>query len=499
MKADSFYKMTRENENKSEQTQEDYPSDLELEKDPLNSRREEMGLMGKSVWIILHSVCFIALVYFSWNVTMQYLEQTPMTSISYEDPPKKPDPVVVMICNNVLMDYRKILNYKSDKFSYDSYEFLHQAASGNISFNDSLWVLPSLSKNLFLISNRIKQEFKLDLEDFMIGCLVTKTSHDCMHQFKWQPSLYMSCYKATLNLEGYGIYNVLGVSFYFDPLLILGKYTSKLGAYISIFHPDDYIDPMEGFFLAPQTSVEVKATSVQRVQKKSFEKSKCVKGKLLDEFNFTGVPFEAIYNEKSCYDLCIAQEFHHLCNCSGYFGWNLTNTECIESADMKKCLKDAVAAYSNLDEGFKPCTDKCLRKCDQKSLQLKIFKEEFKMTGDRIRLILGTAAFLNFTHPVIKKMGKVFENQSDKVAAADEVSKHYAQMTFYMERSQEKVIETMAKTTFETFISNIGGLMGMCLGLSAVSLAELLQKIFQKGSKIATNKLSKHSINKQIT
>ena len=99
-----------------------------------------------------------------------------MTMISYVDPPRKPEPVIVMVCNNVFMDYRKILRYNSNEtFSYESYEFLHQAALGNDLFNDEAWVLSVLSKDLFLISNRIKEEFKLDLDEFMIACFVTNT------------------------------------------------------------------------------------------------------------------------------------------------------------------------------------------------------------------------------------------------------------------------------------------------------------------------------------
>ena len=54
-----------------------------------------------------------------------------------------------------------------------------------------------------------------------------------------------------------------------------------------------------------------------------------------------------------------------------------------------------------------------------------------------------------------------------------------------------KVIETMPMTTFHTFVSNIGGLMGMCLGLSAISLVKLVKKMLKMTTKL-TSHFSNH-------
>ena len=78
-----------------------------------------------------------------------------------------------------------------------------------------------------------------------------------MKKFTWRPHFFLSCFEASIELHGYGHYNFLGLSFFFDPHLTLGKYTSKLGAYVSVFHPDDYVDPLDGFFLSPKTTLQV--------------------------------------------------------------------------------------------------------------------------------------------------------------------------------------------------------------------------------------------------
>ena len=98
---------------------------------------------------------------------------------------------------------------------------------------------------------------------------------------------------------------------YFDPNLKLGKYTSNLGAQISISHPRDQLAPVSGFFLEPTEHAEVLISVEHKTQSESFEKAQCVeKSKELEWHNYTGIPFQTLYSPWICSTICVAQSYY---------------------------------------------------------------------------------------------------------------------------------------------------------------------------------------------
>ena len=64
---------------------------------------------------------------------------------------------------------------------------------------------------------------------------------------------------------------------------------------------------------------------------------------------------------------------------------------------------------------------------------------------------------------------------------ADEIAKHVAQLTFYLESDKpEKHVEIIPIMTLPTFLGNMGGLIGMWLGVSAISLIEVLELLVHR-------------------
>ena len=56
--------------------------------------------------------------------------------------------------------------------------------------------------------------------------------------------------------------------------------------------------------------------------------------------------------------------------------------------------------------------------------------------------------------------------------------KNIAELNFYFSLKEKWVeMETLAKMSFSTFLSNLEGLVGMWLGISAVTVAEMCEKL----------------------
>ena len=126
-----------------------------------------------------------------------------MTIITYVEPAESPEPVVIKICNNVFLDSDKILQNGST-FEKEAHEFLLQAAAGNDSFDDTSWVIPTPSRDYFMLSSRIVETFKVDLNRFLIDCIVTKNYRKCDSDFQWNMGSNGPCYEANIDIGGYG-------------------------------------------------------------------------------------------------------------------------------------------------------------------------------------------------------------------------------------------------------------------------------------------------------
>ena len=171
-------------------------------------------------WVACSSVLF----FFTNDVFVNYLQHNPVTILTFVDQPKQPAPVVVRICNSVHLDPEKIMNYNGSQIELKTYEFLRHAVAGDDNFDDSSFVLQSVYFDYFIVSHRILETFKLDKDEFLVKCFTVGLNwKECSHQFQWYADKSSaSCFKAEIDIGGYGVHNMLSILFYFDPTKTLG-------------------------------------------------------------------------------------------------------------------------------------------------------------------------------------------------------------------------------------------------------------------------------------
>ena len=141
----------------------------------------------------------------------------------------------------------------------------------NYYYDDSAFVIPLPTTNYYLLSSRTFYKFKLDLNRFVFSCNNFHVNKNCSNEFTWHLVPTGGCYEGKFSLRGYGSLHFLHMHFYFDPNLRMGKYTDKIGAYISVYHHDDYVPLSESFFLGPRETATVSASLVNKIQRTSFE------------------------------------------------------------------------------------------------------------------------------------------------------------------------------------------------------------------------------------
>ena len=457
------------------------PVELNVKKCPLHKKpwvKEKLRWLFKItrpkniLHLCIWSVCFSLLVYFFSGILDDYVAQNPISIVTYVDQKHITSPLNVKVCNEVYLDKEKILNYNGSELGFSSYQFLYEAMSGNDNFNDSFWIFMDKSSTRFFTSTRVLDAFALDLESFLLACIVF--NEDCSQSFKVFREFYNLCYDVTLEVPYYDKSNGIYLMFYFDPNITMAKYTTTLGAFVSVAHEGQYIAPSEGFHLSPNELAIVTASVTHRFQEKPLSKKDCVNSDI-ETHNFTGKPFQTLYNPESCIDLCYARVYYPACQCAPFVGWNLTNTECLEDKEKLSCMWQFGSRNKNyLFRSMTECSLGCLPKCNQKTLENNILKKKLDWNGYNLRNFMrNLARGLGREHPY----WKVLKVNDSKPEDWDRVTPHVSQVFIRLKNEPIRIVNVVPLMNMNTFISNFGGLLGMCLGLSAISLFEFLEKV----------------------
>ena len=432
--------------------------------------------------LFIWTICTIILIYFAIQIFQEYRQKIPVTVTTFIDAPPNPDPIQIKICNTAFLDPQKILDYDitTGNLSSHQYDFLLQTVNKNYSFDDKNYVRRGVIKEIFVLSSRTLDEFKLDKEDFMLLCRFPFTDIACISQFVWHVEPYGGCYQADLYMKGYGQYNMLSLSFYFDPDINLERYSrGRLGAFVTIRHPQDSSPFTNPIFLGSNELAVVSAKTVHKTQKVSFDDSKCTHRRGLETYDFTGEPFDTPYTITTCIDLCYAEAFFNHCQCSPVIGRNITKTECLEMLENVHCLiSELESGLSHIEKTAQCCFDACLSTCDERILETKVSKIQLNTVKQTLLEDLKFLRSFYNQSSLVDKLISQIENSADPIETAYRISRNIANLNIYLEIGQKvKKVETILLMSEGTFISNIGGLMGMWLGLSAVSILEFLEKL----------------------
>ena len=436
---------------------------------------------SKTIWVVIWVVCTAAMLIFIFQTFKEYAEDNPITIVTFVPQPKHPDPVMIELCNKIVFDEEKIIAYNGTEYDRKSINFLKQMVLQNDSFNHRDFILPSTYGETFLLSPRIMDAFKLDLGHFMTHCLLVGSFHDCSQTFKFHLEFSSACYKAEIDLGGFGTNRALMLGFYFDPRHKFGKYSSNAGLSVAIYHSKDHIPPLEGFTLAAREHAIVKAKMERKTQYFSFEKAECTTETSL-EHNITGTRHYSSYHPRSCQELCSVKTFYLRCNCSLNYGINLSETVCLEQEENRKCLRDAFFKWDLIELSRENCFSECLPKCSKTMLKTSVLKDRDRNSALKMKTILeAVAMFPGQNISLAAKLVQKMHPSNESLKVAEQILPHTAELTLYFpNEKQMKIYEVIPFMTFSTFMSNVGGLVGMWLGLSAISVLELLGRQISK-------------------
>ena len=450
-------------------------------------------LAEKTFLLIFGIACTVLMLALIKGTFEEYSEHNPITVIKFIDQPEKPDPILVKICNKIFLDEEKVANYNGTDFDEEPVEFLKRSVSGEILPSDRRFIQASPIFDSFHLSPKILSAFKLDLDKFLMTCFIAGSNADCSGNWTFYIDLDVSCFQKTVRLAGYGDHWSLMLGFYFDPNVKFGPYSGSPGALVSIQHQEEYLAPFESQVIAPNDYVIGSATTEHRKYDSFAEGKMCVNEEGTQWKNFTGEPFEMLYSPFICKELCFAETDYGICECSTVTGWNVTKTDCISDISKLSCAINESIITKERATLSKNCQSRCLPKCKQKILRTSYLRQRSKHSPLRMKLLVNDAVeFLKLSSPLLLNITSYMNSSETSIEDMERMLPNFAHVTFYLRNEQQQLmLRVMPFMTLPTFLSNVGGLMGMWLGLSAISIFEFVEALLGKficGAKHGTEK-----------
>ncbi|XP_022808877.1 acid-sensing ion channel 1C-like [Stylophora pistillata] len=437
-------------------------------------------------WIL---VCAAAVAAFSqqlYGITKQYMSRPLKVRVSIGHEEKLTFPQVT-VCNlnmirrshipvDIVTEFPQILDGRSIKRNSSK-------AANNASFDSSegqtVVHFSELSEEETIIQSVLQKladrpEEKLmkyghQIEDMILNCKFHRREcldrHADMRKYWTQfwHTRYGNCYSFNKGVDKNGTYTPLmtsaqtGLGLTLEINIEQDEYISQLsqeaGVRVFLGGQEEMPFPREqGISVAPgySTAIQLRKVIIKRLD--PFRNSSCESRNDRFQESIFG-RYNVTYSTTACKISCLVQAMKSNCGCVIYELKYSNIPVCnVENTDIVKCVNKV---YKSFDDGN--CS-RCQERCRET-----IFKTTVS---------LAKWPSKQYRDTLITKI-----NEENHHNHSGETSDHFLKLKIYYGQLDFEVIEEEEAYSIPSFLSDIGGLMGMWIGISVLTIVELLELI----------------------
>ncbi len=176
--------------------------------------------------------------------------------------------------------------------------------------------------------------------------------------------------------------------------------------------------------------------------------------------------YTAIYRQKDCFDLKFLEEFARKCNYSGNINeiQKQFNLRIFQDPSANGCLTSTYISFYNVDQSInlKYSAD-CPLECNSQQYTTSLSMSKFPSKS------------IYNSHSNKSQLIKLFNGNF----SIDEYTESIVTFRVFYETLSFTEISQSVKTDWIDFISNVGGIFGLCLGMSLLSVVEMFQVLIE--------------------
>jgi len=415
----------------------------------------------KIVWGIFTAASVVLCVHQIKQSVEDFLSYDTVTTFEtiVEIPAKFP---TITICN---------LNIFQNNFNYTIINTVKLPP--NITFNkvDERFFLLN---NLHPLNDTIKKKFAFSIEEMLISCRFNGQFCD-WSDFEWYfDPFYANCYRFNSKMDQIKIVTQSGNLFGLRLELFMGdefKMQSLMrtaGFQIMINNQSNYPSINEGYTVAPgiETNLEVSRVFNQKLgppHSNCIQEPSYLDGTTNSHLHQAIVESNQSYRQNDCFKLCLQQEIINKCGCySNLFG-KLNSTNSCQSSENNNCMVSITKLFF---EGnvLKTCLPYCPSECDTQSFSVSISSSLYPIHSYALELMNNSIINSKFLNESISP-----EKVKNSVLS---VNVSYKDLSFIVIGQQPKLI-------LPDLVSNVGGILGVFIGMSLLSLVEIIEILLQ--------------------
>ncbi|RNA09267.1 acid-sensing ion channel 5 [Brachionus plicatilis] len=325
--------------------------------------------------------------------------------------------------------------------------------------------------NVYNLSDQERENFGMKINKSIISCYYSTNPCNLSLDFEYHyDNMHSNCIKFNSGKKTElkkaskpGLINGLQMEIYVDEPNENSLSTAS-GLYLIVHNNSQESHFPEGFTVPVGKQVNI---AVQRefISKKARPYSECTQN--LDSVNaFDSDLYRTIiqsgkpYRREMCYDLCLQEIIIEKCKCQDMISYSFPNMSYCMSLNHIFCDYEEFSHFytENIEE-------KCGRKCP---LECDTIKYPVTLTY----LDYPTEAYYNklIKEPIFKNMsGLTYEKLKKKMIF----------LNIYYSEFQYKKIQEVEKMTIIDLVAGIGGTMGLFIGISFLSLIEIIHVAFE--------------------
>jgi hypothetical protein len=380
----------------------------------------------------------------------------------------------VTICNlnaiNTRTAHEFINNYLNKlNLTIERFPIINESISSPKEFvemNQNL--IKSVIMSNLTIKNKEKKKLGFDLDEMLISCFYN--GEKCkISDFKWIFTYdYGNCFvfnsENKLRSMKPGPKNGLKMEFFIGEPDIELDYTESVGLHVFVHNQSiSLLFDQEGIDIASGKKTSI---GVRRIFHNKLEKpySDCVRNThSINAYNSdlyrASINENSSYRQIYCFELCYQKQLNLKCKCSD------TSIEVL-SHSLKPCTSvEELNCSNNFNVEFykndveAQCKSECPLECDKVSYMTNIFTSDFPSP---------------YYAKLLQKQ-PWFQSKLERNMSWNEIKHTLASLNIFYEDMSYILISEVAEISITTFLANCGGELGLFLGISLLSLVEMVE------------------------
>ena len=433
-------------------------------------------LFIKLMWIFCFLACFGYMTFGLVNIIQDYLSYEPITKMEFIRHASLEFPTVT-ICNKSPLNTNDENFVKFKKIFDGLKQNFYGKVKGTQNINNYMLFFQQYSKlQVFLLSNNTeKKKMSYSVDDMLINCQFNSIGCSKKDFEYYYTNSYGNCYKFNSGLDWNN--NKIDIKSSTNPgrqnalnfILYTGKpndeYLFQKSDGIILFIHNSTTIPLtqlEGISLSPgyETDIVINQVEFNRLSKPYSDCIIDTSSPNSFDSNLYKSTFNSIkvYRQKFCLQLCYQEYLIEKCNCSDINVPTLSGVDqpCLD----EESLNCALARYNEFYTGTnlnQKCIDECPQECNSVNFNLATLQADYPSKFYSELIIAAN------------------NNSSRNLTTYEDVKTSTLSVNIYYDDLIKTLINEVEPQTIDGLIANFGGIIGLCIGSSLLSIVELIE------------------------